>query len=165
MTQPRDRRRPSGGKKAAAVPSQNGGDEQAPPGPEPPVGEGENRDNRGEPGLEGMMVTSGGGYWNTARELVTGSTKPEEYLARTNISEKEWKRKKRIIANLLYLDQGDIDMEKLLWMDLVISPAFDGEARRQLVEVTVGQRMMDMARSGMNAVASARGINREQLRS
>ncbi len=168
MTQPRRRgsnSRRAKQQSASGAPQNGTGGQQAPPGPEPPVGEGADKDNRGEPGLESMFTTTGGGYFNAAKILVEGSTKPEEYLARTNISEKEWKRKKRIIANLNYRRDGKIDMERLVWMDLVIAPAIDGEARRQLVEVTVGQRLQDMARSGMNAVASARGINKEQLRS
>ena len=113
------------------------------------------------PDLEGMFTSRGGNFFNPGKELVTASTKPEEYMPRTVITEKDWKRKKRIIANSHYRKYGRINIEYLTWLDLIIAPAFDGRAREELVEVSIGVR--DLARQGMQMVGG-KGLHKEELR-
>lgn len=116
--------------------------------------------NGGSPAIEDLFATRGAPIFNTVRELLTASTKPEEFLPRTVITLQDWKRKKRLLAKRSHVETGRTDMRLVLWYDFIIAPAIDGRAREEAVEVAIGQ----MARQSMMQMAGGRTLNREEVR-
>lgn len=72
--------------------------------------------------------------------MFTGSTRPEEYLPRTRLTEEEISDTVRLAFDLNWASFGWVDMERLMWLFFHARQSLEGEARKEMVEVLTGQR-------------------------
>ena len=130
-------------------------------GPILPVPDGDYVD-RGQPAQEDLFVSRGGASFNAIKEFVSGSTKPEEYLVRTNVDEGEVQMLCNIWTHNQQMTLGYIDLPQELWLMLNLRRSIKESALKMGQAMFIGERARNFAmRSGMMNRAST--MNREQF--
>lgn len=125
------------------------------PFPNPPPG----KEGGGQPALEDIMVSRGGGGFNAIKEFVTGSARPEEYLPRTNVKESEVMDFCDIWSDVEQATQGCIDLHQELWNNLLLRRSIGQSALHMGERMFIGEKARQTAmRAGMFSRANT--INR-----
>lgn len=121
------------------------------------------RHSRGSPPDTGglLMSQQTQGIWNGAKELITGSIHPEEYLPRTRLTDQEIARDARVMAVVNLVQYGHTNLPHVMWWRYQAYIGRNGEGRKEVVEVLTAQaRSFAMRRADL--VERARGLNRQQ---
>lgn len=114
------------------------------------------------PGLKNIFVQPnvGGGMWNPIERAMRGTTKPEEYLALTNVTEDMIHNHMRVQFYQNIANYGDGLIEDIIWSEYQLRRALNGEFMSQVVDMVIGERQnrKNLMRDAANSVFNrARG--------
>ena len=123
--------------------------------------------NKGYAGMEDLFVDNARqSAWNGVKEMLTGGTEPQVYLARTRLSEQEIQRDARIMGRLRWIATGRSDVAYTQWWKYQARISLDGQGRDEAVQMIIAQQVRDMhrMRGPGGALSRANTINRgEQI--
>lgn len=108
--------------------------------------------------LSGMTLAPGkwGNQNNFYEELLRGSGKAEEWLARTRFnSERDIKRLKSTFMNWMRWKIGRIDYLQAEWVEATAMISLKGQGRKEAVEIIVAQREYDKQKGNASFLANA----------
>lgn len=89
--------------------------------------------------------------FNVPKELITGSTRPEDWLTRSRFSEDEIANLVRTCLEMNWATAGHCDEEGQLWVFGTARASLDGQARDEVIQVSQGfaQRRMEDHRNAL----------------
>ncbi len=93
-------------------------------------------------GLGQMLLQQGGSAKDIIHEMASASTKIEEFLPKAILTKTEAKAILRYHWNSAYLTQDEEQepvMDEIVWMDVISTPAIEGRAREDIVEMVTGK--------------------------
>ena len=104
---------------------------------------------RGVPGNEGFYTSGAGGGgagYNNAEEIMSfPSDDPGRYLPRAIVDEVWLKRQVRMRARVMRMYTGFEDPLQAMWFYLAGTPAIGGQARKDFVMISIGNRQVEIA--------------------
>ena len=129
---------------------------------QPPSGGSESLPYPNQPAQEDLFVSRGGSMFNAIKEAVSGSTRPEEWLIRTNVTKQEVSLYSLLLSENHQWSRGYIDVPQEVWTDLSLRRSIDGGALNMMEKMFIGERARNFAmRAGMMSRAST--MNKEQF--
>ncbi len=108
------------------------------------------------PGLKNLLVVpeTQNSVFNGVRYMARGSTRAEEYLPMTDLTEQEVARDMRITASLNLVNFGNMDIPHIMWMGYLLKVSIGRQGRKEVEHMVIGDRARaaDARRQGMNSM-------------
>jgi len=94
------------------------------------------------PGLKNLLVVpeQTNSVFNGVRYMARGSTRAEEYLPMTDLTNQEVARDMRITASLNLVNFGNMDIPHIMWLGYLLKVSVDRQGRREVEHMVIGDR-------------------------